>query len=747
MKRLFIIGAALAALVSCAPKAQQVVEEISFDTAKFSTGFESAWLAPAFDDSQWAEINIKDVYEAQGYEGYDGYSVYRFTFDLPELTGSNKDIKLMLNLAKIDDMDWTFVNGKYIGGMNTGFHPNSTDVLTYYDVDRHYYIDGNDPALNWGGKNVIAIRVIDNGEEGGMWDGPVSILSYPADKMPETNNHFNESAIYGDIRSIETEDGMLRNTVTITNMNVTPCKGQLVLTDLDTDSGKSEVLLTVDDASIGFAESFSAEVITRENGRHVITAALDGKVLTKVSPKYILTPAAPAEPRINGPKVYGVRPGSPVIFKIPASGDKPIRYEVEGLPEGLALDAEKGVISGSIATAGQYDVKFVATNDKGSDNKDFSFIVGDKMALTPPLGWNSWNCWGLQVSQDRVRESAQGMIDSGLIDYGWTYINIDDAWEAPERAKDGRILTNEKFPDIKALGDWLHSNGLKMGIYSSPGDLTCGKYLGSLGHEAQDAETYAEWGIDYLKYDWCGYGKEFDKIGNPVREEYMRPYVLMGKILREQNRDILYSLCQYGMDNVWEWGAEVDANCWRTTGDITDTWNSLFQIGFNQTVQYPYAGPGHWNDPDMMIVGKVGWGSLHESRLTPDEQYTHVTLWSLLSSPLLIGCDMAQMDKFTIGLLSNAEVIGVNQDVLGKQAQKVWEKGDIQIWMKDVEDGKAIGIFNIGADEVTIKLPAAELGIKKEAALRDLWRQKDLSGRNADVFTVPSHGCYLIKAR
>lgn len=347
--------------------------------------------------------------------------------------------------------------------------------------------------------------------------------------------------------------------------------------------------------------------------------------------------------------------------------------------------------------------------------------------------------------------SAKAIIDKGLADYGYAYINVDDAWEAKERNADGTIATNEKFPDMKALGNWLHERGLKFGIYSSPGDRTCGGYLGSIDHEEQDAKTYNSWGIDYLKYDWCGYGRQFTKEGDMTVAAYVRPYLRMEHYLRAQPRDIFYSLCQYGMADVWKWGYAVDANSWRTTGDITDTWESLYDIGFvRQKELYKYAQPGHWNDPDMLIVGKVGWSAnLRDTRLTPDEQYTHISLWALLASNMLIGCDVSQMDEFTKRLLCNSEVIAVNQDILGKQAKPEVVDGNIEIWKRPLYDGSyAVGIFNLGSDDTEINLNdyLSKMGISSLSSVRDLWRQTDLSTSDTQYY-LPSHGVKLLKLK
>ena len=314
---------------------------------------------------------------------------------------------------------------------------------------------------------------------------------------------------------------------------------------------------------------------------------------------------------------------------------------------------------------------------------------------------------------------------------------------------------------MKNLSDYVHARGLKLGIYSSPGTLTCGGYLGSLNHEEQDAATYAKWGIDYLKYDWCSYGKEVPS--NPSLAEHKKPYIIMRDALKKQNRDIVHSLCQYGMANVWEWGAEV-GQLWRTTGDITDTWQSLYSIGFSQNKCAAYTKPGNWNDPDMLIVGKVGWSSsLHDTKLTADEQYTHISLWSILSAPLLIGCDMSQLDPFTLNLLTNDEVIEVNQDILGKPARRISKNTTHEVWVKELEDGSlAVGMFYIGVNKQpweyfvwggvseqntsVVSVTWADLGISGEQIVRDLWRQKDLGGFT-DKFEVeiPYHGVSFVK--
>jgi alpha-galactosidase len=459
----------------------------------------------------------------------------------------------------------------------------------------------------------------------------------------------------------------------------------------------------------------------------------------------ILTPPEPPQPRINGPSVIGARPGHPFFYHVPVTGQTPVNLTAKNLPPGLHLDAASGEMTGVVAQAGQYQVKLRAKNALGRTDKVLKIVIGDNIALTPPLGWNSWNCFAQAVDDEKIRAAADAMVRSGLINHGWTYINIDDCWEA-KRDDNGFIQANEKFPDMKALADYIHSKGLKMGIYSSPGPKTCGGYEGSWEHEEKDAWQYATWGIDYLKYDWCSYSKVAD-TALAKRPRLMKPYQVMEAALLKQDRDIVFSLCQYGMGDVWEWGAQVGGNCWRTTYDIDDSWASMSGIGFAQNGHEVWAGPGHWNDPDMLVVGKVGWGHLHPTHLSPNEQYTHVSLWALLAAPLLIGADMSQLDPFTFTLLANDEVLAVSQDAAGHQASRKARNGDTEVWAKDLADGsKAVGLFNRGEAAASVTVNWADLGLSGKCHVRDLWRQKD-AGKFAGSFTadVPRHGVCLVR--
>jgi hypothetical protein len=450
------------------------------------------------------------------------------------------------------------------------------------------------------------------------------------------------------------------------------------------------------------------------------------------------------EPRINGASVFGVRPWSPFQFKVAATGQPPLKYSATDLPEGLTINPENGIITGSLKKKAEYIVKLTVENQLGYAERDLKIVVGDVISLTPPMGWNSWNCWGLSVSDKKVRQSADAFVSTGLINHGWSYVNIDDGWE-DTHDKNGNILTNYKFPNMPGLCGYVHSLGLKIGIYSSPGPKTCGGYEGSYGFEAKDAMNYASWGIDYLKYDWCSYG---NIAPDPNPEQLKKPYKEMRHALRKTNRDIHYSLCQYGMGDVWTWGAEVDGNSWRTTGDIEDTWESLSAIGFSQGRCSEFSAPGRWNDPDMLVIGWVGWGpALHYTRLTPNEQYTHISLWCLLASPLLIGCDLEQLDPFTLNLITNDEVIAIDQDPLGKQAIPLRKSDDYEVWARELEDGnKALGLFNKTGKTMYVHVDMSDMKLTGKYEMRDLWKQTDLGKvRGHFEMKVMPHGARLIR--
>ena len=501
----------------------------------------------------------------------------------------------------------------------------------------------------------------------------------------------------------------------------------------------------------------------------IVAVAEDGTPPPLVSLKTvsgpILTPPPPPQPRINGPGVFGVRPGSPFLYTIPATGERPMQFGVDSLPKGLRVDSATGRISGQLREKGEYRVLLRATNAKGATQRPFRIVVGDQIALTPPMGWNSWNCWARAVDQDKILRSARAIVATGLINHGWTYVNIDDTWQGRRGGPWNAIQPNEKFPDMKSLCEQIHSMGLKAGIYSTPwvtsyalqvggsSDDPSGAWLPELASEkhwrhgkysfaAADARQWAQWGFDYLKYDW-------NPNDLPHAEE-------MSKSVQNCGRDIIFSLSNSApIAQAADWARL--ANCWRTTGDIWDYWDKsdaewrygISEIGFSQDRWAGYAGPGHWNDPDMLVVGYVGWGpDLHPTKLTPDEQYSHISLWCMLSAPLLIGCDMERMDPFTLNLLTNDEVLALNQDALGKQATRVATVGPVDVYLKELEDGaKALGFFNRGRQTETVDFnKLGRIGIPGKQHVRDLWRQKDLPDTAGTLnVTVAPHGVVLLR--
>ena len=361
-----------------------------------------------------------------------------------------------------------------------------------------------------------------------------------------------------------------------------------------------------------------------------------------------------------------------------------------------------------------------------------SLSAQDNLSLTPPMGWNSWNHFAEHVDDKVIRDAADAMVSSGLKDAGYVYINIDDTWQG-QRDAHGAIQPNSRFPDMKALADYVHSKGLRLGIYSSPGHKTCAGYEGSIGHEEQDAQTYANWGIDYLKYDWCQ--------SSGTLEQMKIGYTKMQQAIKKTGRPIVFSLCEYGWNKVWEWGPSVGGNLWRTTGDISDEYRVMAEIGFNQNGLEKFAGPGHWNDPDMLEVGNGG--------MTEDEYRTHFSLWSLLAAPLIAGNDLSKMTPYTLEMLTNREVIAVDQDPSGKQGYRIAQEGPFEVWMKPMADGSlVVGLFNRQRTTEKMTVNFSQIGLQGEVSVRDLWLKKDLgSFRDSYSANVPRHGVVLVRIK
>lgn len=510
------------------------------------------------------------------------------------------------------------------------------------------------------------------------------------------------------------------------------------------------ILLLAGGISMGFAAKAAEDVYD--------PAAADGK--------YILTPAENPAPRINGPSVFGVRPGAPFLYTVPVSGERSMQYKAEGLPSGLKIDSGNGRITGRIESneARAYRVKLSAENKKGRAEKQFEIRVGETICLTPPLGWNSWNAWGHQVSQANVLASAKAMVDKGLARYGWNYINIDDAWQGKRGGEFNAIQPNEKFPDMKKLCEDVHALGLKIGIYSTPwitsyagfvggsSDSPDGAYVkkrGSLGKfpfDEQDAKQWAAWGMDYLKYDW--------------RPNDPESIIRMATALRKCGRDIVFSLS----NDAPIANAKVileNANCWRTSGDLKDRWNTkgacnnLLQ-NWNAHRKWLEQGgrgvAGHFPDADMLVVGNVVENNTKEaprpSRLTADEQYTHISLWTLWSCPLLIGCPLETIDAFTFNLLANPEVLDVQQDAKGVAGKTVRNEEEVEVIVKELADGScAFGLFNRNDEPKIVSVDWKTLGLNGPQQLRDVWRNTDIGTRNGTFQAkVRPHGCVLIRA-
>ncbi len=745
-------------MAACTPKAKQPFI-IPLKTGwKFTDKDSLIFARPDFDDSQWDSIGVDKTWDKQGFPKYEGFAWYRIKVIIPSKLKKQAALNdsLIFHLGKIDDFDQVFLNGALIGenGRNVPVASKPGNAFkdlkySFWDVERRYSLAVDDPRIHWDRPNVIAIRVYNWGGPGGIYSGDLYLampdiseyleLNVRNGVFGKNNGKMSKSLRLRNKAGKYTIDGNLKITVE-NNIEQKPVLTKHVPLHLQPKSAQ--------DFTFRFAEPKQSTTI-----RYVVRFE-QSKHLLKINEgvPYILTPPEKEQPQINGAPVYGQRPGHPFLYRIAATGKRPMTFGAQGLPAGLHLDEKSGIIQGTVIRKGTYEVMLSARNALGEARKTLRIVIGDQIALTPPMGWNSWNVWGLSVSQQRVYAAARAFVEKGLINHGWSYVNIDDGWEIPGdsgepgRTPRGEIRTNKKFPDIKKLAQKIHALGLKLGIYSSPGPLTCGGFTASYGHEEQDARTFARWGIDYLKYDLCSYRKLMKDLNDPG--ELIPPYRKMHRALQKVRRDIVYSLCEYGNGKVWEWGAKVGGNLWRTTGDIWDDWNRMASIGFHQEQAAAYAGPGHWNDPDMLVVGWVGWGEhLHLTHLTPDEQYTHVSLWALLSAPLLIGCDLQRLDDFTLNLLTNDEVLAVDQDALGKQALPVIKDGDIQVYKKELSDGNlAVGIFNLGRETKTYTLNLLKIGAGKQNKIRDLWKQQDLGIFSSNFkTTIPEHGVTLVK--
>jgi len=484
----------------------------------------------------------------------------------------------------------------------------------------------------------------------------------------------------------------------------------------------------------------------------------------------ILTPPPAPEPRINGAKVFGVRPGHPVLYTIAATGRRPMKFSIADLPEGLRVDETTGQISGSLPERGTYRMTLRAENSLGSAERELRIVVGDDLLLTPLLGCNTWGGWGPKVTDANLRAAAKAMVDTGLINHGWQYINIDDGWQGQRGGPLGAIQPNEKFPDMKALCDYIHSLGLKAGIYSTPWTTSYAGFIGGSSDdpdgawtpperrrdgwrtgkhlfETNDARQWAEWGFDYAKYDWG-----VDRVELTKR---------MADALAACDRDIVLELSNsVPFDKAAEHTSLAQLS--RTTGDLVDFWDrsqmpegirgwaeGIREVWLAHDKWVPFQRPGHWNHACNLRIGLLGgWRDepLAPTHLAPDEQYTHISLWCLWGSPMIIGTPIERLDPFTLSLLSNDEVLEIEQDPLGIQGRRAEAHGG-EAGVKTLEDGsKAVGIFNPGAEPAEVTIDWKTLGLKGRQNVRDLWRQKDL-GTHSESFTadVRPHGVILVR--
>ena len=489
-----------------------------------------------------------------------------------------------------------------------------------------------------------------------------------------------------------------------------------------------------------------------------------------------LTPPESPAPVLNEPRLVGARPGSPIQCAICASGDRPMSFAAAKLPPGVKLNRETGVITGKISRPGTYSFPVQISNGHGKTNGTITIRIGQEMCLTPPMGWSSWYSYSGGVSQENILKTARLLVSSGLAQYGYRYVNIDDCWQGARGGKYRAIQPNKRFPDMKSMCREIHSLGLKAGIYSTPWMGTYAGYMGGTSPNpqgdysslalpenkrpqpdqlfggcpgsqrlgaakigpvwmvTQDARQWAEWGFDYVKMDWY-------LIDVPSTER-------IAADLKKSGRDIVLSVSN---STPFEIAGPISktANVWRTTGDIEDHWGSLKKIASSQEKWQPYAGPGHWNDPDMLQIGRLGKvgkanTTFKPTRLTPDEQYFQMSFWAMISAPLIISCDLEHLDDFTRGILCNREVIAVNQTFHGP-SEKVLSQDDGEVWIKPLGEGRtAVGFFNKSNKGQTIHVPLSRLKVKSPQNVRDLWKQENVGTASQEMkVQLNPHGAAL----
>ena len=464
----------------------------------------------------------------------------------------------------------------------------------------------------------------------------------------------------------------------------------------------------------------------------------------------VILPPDP-KPAIHGPQIVGTSPGHPFLFRIPATGNAPLTYGCADLPAGLKLDSQTGILSGTVTTAGRYLLHLSAGNAQGKADRILTVVCGDHpLALTPPMGWDAVNLYANTIDDTKTRAAADDLVKSGLAAHGWAYIHINDTWQGIRDKKTGDILPNRRrFPDMKALAEYVHGSGLKFGLTSAATEHTCAGYPGSFGFAIHDAATYADWGVDYLEYDWCPVAT-LDETAPPGDQP--GAFKQMHEALNKTDRDIVFAVDTFGRDNVWDWAAGNGANSWVTSRQMIDDWKIVTRDLFQSPWTEGGAQPGHWTSPGLLMLGRFGVGDVRVTHLTPVEQMAQLSQYALLSSPLWLSCDLSLLDPnklhpSTTAMLTNDEVLDIDQDPAGHAAVQVSDRRAAYVWSKPLADGTvAVGLFNTGDTENRLRVTLSEIGLNGAQPVRDLWLHQDLGDFTGTFATdIPAHGVALVK--
>ncbi|MFW5886881.1 MAG: hypothetical protein ACOCUL_03910, partial [Bacteroidota bacterium] len=649
MKKIYYI-IIIFSIFSCNQKRLEDDNQILlFEGWKYHSGDNIEWAKPNFDDSNWKVISPRLFWMNYVYQDKkNGFAWYRNKVIIPSTLKENAYLKdsVQFILGQIDDADQIYLNGYLLGINNEVVSPGNEPFSDFpddqvgYSLFRRYVIHVDDPRINWDEENTIAIRT---------HDGSMIFNSLQNISMVDIKDYLKIN-IHQFPYELEDKD-KYRKKISVENNYIHPFTGNIIFKIINVYSG--EVLYKKDlpvTFEVGEREEFTYNFSLDQSEQHIALfifnqEGTDNYAIRKQEIPYILTPPEQEEPRIHGPGIYGQQVDNDFLYRIPASGEGPMYFSCKNLPEGLQVDSTTGIIKGKISKKGPYKVVFVAKNDFGESRKDFLIKVGDKISLTPPMGWNSRHCFGLDVSAEKIKQTVDYMVSSGLVNYGWSYINIDDGWSSKKRTKKGFLQGSDDFPDMKELVNYIHSKGLKVGLYSTPGKNTCKGFPGSYGYEMKDAKTLADWGIDFLKYEWCSY---HDIARDASLPELQKPYVLMKKCLDKTGRDIIYSISQKGMGKVWEWGEEVGGHLWKITIPIKDQWHQVYANAYLLVEENLFISEG-WNDPGELLPGwLLGNKFPRPTRLTISEQYSQVSLWAIMSAPMILGNDLSKLDDFTL---------------------------------------------------------------------------------------------------